>query len=240
LAFASLALAQTTQFLTETVVVIIPTGTVEVASSSALVYPSPTSAASGAAATHSIDVGLNGVLAYFPPQVSAAVGDTILFTFHAKNHTVTQSNFANACVTLEQSTGTSGFNSGFNPTNGTGVAPTFSFVVNDTKPIWWYCEQTKPESHCGQGMVGAVNAPVSGNTFSAFVQLAKNTANSSATPSGASASGGSSGSTGTGTGAGTPSSTGTGGSSGSGAFSTTANVGLTAILAVAGVALLAL
>ena len=37
-----------------------------------------------------------------------------------------------------------------------------------------YCKQTNPKSHCNAGMVFAVNAPTSGNTFDAFLANAKN------------------------------------------------------------------
>ncbi|OCF76747.1 hypothetical protein I204_02448 [Kwoniella mangroviensis CBS 8886] len=39
------------------------------------------------------------------------------------------------------------------------------YLVNDSKPIWVYCATGQ---HCQNGMVMAVNAPTSGNTFSAF------------------------------------------------------------------------
>lgn len=34
--------------------------------------------------------------------------------------------------------------------------PTWSIVVNDTAPIWAYCRQKLPASHCGAGMVLSV------------------------------------------------------------------------------------
>ena len=48
-------------------------------------------------------------------------------------------------------------------------------TVNDTNPLWFYCRQHKPDgsSHCGSGMVFAVN-PVqsSPRNFTAFQGLA--------------------------------------------------------------------
>ncbi|KAG7444601.1 Cupredoxin [Guyanagaster necrorhizus] len=123
---------------------------------------------------HKIIVGVNGTLAYSPPNITAAVGDTVTFKFQPKNHTVTQSNFANPCVPLETSTGTVGFFSGFRPVSANATyIPTFQITVNDTNPIWAYCSQTVPVSHCASGMVFAINAPESGpNTFAAFKALA--------------------------------------------------------------------
>jgi len=44
--------------------------------------------------------------------------------------------------------------------------PTYTIQVNDTAPIWAYCRQA---THCGAGMVFAVNAVESGpNNFAAF------------------------------------------------------------------------
>jgi hypothetical protein len=38
-------------------------------------------------------------------------------------------------------------------------------ISDDTKPIWYHCQMG---NHCGQGMVGSINAPSSGNTYDAF------------------------------------------------------------------------
>ena len=53
--------------------------------------------------------------------------------------------------------------------------PTFEITVNDTNPIWGYCRQTNPpnKTHCQSGMVFAVNAPDSGNTFDKFLSMAE-------------------------------------------------------------------
>lgn len=49
--------------------------------------------------------------------------------------------------------------------------PTFSIIVEDTAPIWIFCEQT---GHCGSGMVFAANAVETGpNNFENFLKLAK-------------------------------------------------------------------
>jgi len=121
------------------------------------------------AAIHNIDVGAGGALNYTDDAISAAVGDQIIFTFKAKNHTVTQSSFAGPCTPLE-----GGFDSGFMPVaaNQTDNFPTYTITVNDTTPIWVYCKQAAntPASHCGQGMVFAANCGVApaANSFANF------------------------------------------------------------------------
>lgn len=85
--------------------------------------------------------------------------------------------------------------------------PTWSVTVNDTNPLWFYCKQHKPDgsSHCGAGMVFAVN-PVqsSARNFSAFQTLAQTlngTANGSAPAPSGSGSGAAPSQTGAGNGA---------------------------------------
>ncbi|KAF5350040.1 hypothetical protein D9756_009208 [Leucocoprinus leucothites] len=140
---------------------------------------------------HKIIVGANGQFAYSPSNITAAVGDTVTFEFHPKNHTVTQSSFSNPCQPLEQSTGTVGFKSGFRPVGADDTDfPTFTITINDTAPIWGYCGQT---GHCGAGMVFAINAVESGpNNFQNFLELAKRTGATSTgtSPASASATGG--------------------------------------------------
>jgi plastocyanin len=203
-------------------------------SQSTYTTPSPTS--TSPTTTFSIQVGPSDELIYSPNNINASVGDTVEFFFNPKNHTVTQSSFTEPCEKLEVSTGQIGLDTGFaNPTNVSETTPGFSFVVNDTSPLWFYCRQT---GHCIKGMVFAVNANAN-HTFATFLSNAENSNSSSTTPSGSS--GGSTGSateTETGTGA-TASST-SSSSSSSGAISTFVNVGLSSVLAVVGVIVLAL
>lgn len=54
--------------------------------------------------------------------------------------------------------------------------PTWNFTVQDTNPKWLYCRQQKPDggSHCGDGMVFAINpVETSARNFSAFKELAQ-------------------------------------------------------------------
>jgi plastocyanin len=125
------------------------------------------------AAIHDVQVGASGKLLYDPEAIAAQPGDQVIFHFHAKNHTATQSSFADPCGRKD-----GGFASGFQPVpaNQTDNLPTFTVTVNDTQPIWVYCAQAArtPTSHCGQGMVFAINCGLDGapNSFTNFKQAA--------------------------------------------------------------------
>ncbi|KAI0747628.1 Cupredoxin [Daedaleopsis nitida] len=137
---------------------------------------SGTATATSSAASHVVTVGLDGTIAFTPNTISAGVGDTVTFRFMSKNHTVTQSSFAGPCDPLAQTSanGQAGFDSGFMPVMGDSTDfPEFTITVNDTAPVWGYCRQT---NHCKQGMVFAINAPATGNTFDAFLANAKGVA----------------------------------------------------------------
>ncbi|SJL05772.1 uncharacterized protein ARMOST_09108 [Armillaria ostoyae] len=137
----------------------------------------------GLALVHSLSVsatvydvqvgGANGTLVYDPEAISAQPGDQVVFHFNPKNHTVTQSSFADPCGPKE-----GGLDSGFMPVaaNSTDSPPTWTMTVNDTQPIWVYCKQAAktPASHCGQGMVFAVNCGQDGspNSFTKFKSAA--------------------------------------------------------------------
>ncbi|KAF7334307.1 RmlC-like cupin [Mycena sanguinolenta] len=131
---------------------------------------------------HLIKVGLNSTggaaLLFTPSNISAAIGDTVTFEFHAKNHTVTQSSFLQPCKPLAETstTGQIGFKSGFVPVsvNQTSDFPTFQITVEDENPVWAYCGQQGPPVHCTSGMVFAINAVESSpNNFAAFLHLAE-------------------------------------------------------------------
>lgn len=121
------------------------------------------------AVVHDVVVGGSAGLVYSPQAISAAVGDQVVFQFQVKNHTVTQSSFASPCGKKD-----GGFDSGFMPVaaNVTGDFPTYTVVVNDTEPIWVYCAQAAntASSHCGAGMVFAINCGLDGaaNSFTNF------------------------------------------------------------------------
>jgi plastocyanin len=124
------------------------------------------------AETINVMVGMNESLSYTPSEVTAQVGDVIAFTFVSKNHTVTQSSFADPCTNLSAT----GLDSGFQPVpTGATTFMQYSFnVTNTSAPMWFYCRQT---GHCAQGMVFAVN-PTAAKSFAAFQAAAEATGNS--------------------------------------------------------------
>ncbi|KAG8891901.1 hypothetical protein FRB99_003254 [Tulasnella sp. 403] len=133
---------------------------------SAVVAVALAPAAVFAQTTHNVVVGASG-LTFTPNQVTAAVGDVVAFEFHPKNHTLTQSTFANPCTAMA-----GGVNSGYMPVAATATTfPVYSFKVNEVTPLWFYCAQT---GHCQGGMVFAINVNASSpNTFDAFLNNAK-------------------------------------------------------------------
>ncbi|ORY10486.1 Cupredoxin [Clohesyomyces aquaticus] len=123
---------------------------------------------SALAVDHTVRVGGQTAtdLVFEPNNINATKGDTVTFHFWPKNHSVAQSTFAKPCEPMD-----SGFWSGYVATASGVAMETFMITVNDpTKPIWFYCTQGK---HCQSGMVGAINAPATGNTVDKFVTAAK-------------------------------------------------------------------
>jgi len=118
--------------------------------------------------------GAGGALTFTPEAIAADPGDQVVYHFNPKNHTVTQSSFAGPCTHKD-----GGFDSGFRPV-GADVAvadrPTYTVTVNDTQPIWVFCNQARdtPNSHCGAGMVHAINCGADGapNSFTNFKKAA--------------------------------------------------------------------
>ncbi|KXN89901.1 hypothetical protein AN958_04905 [Leucoagaricus sp. SymC.cos] len=135
--------------------------------------PDPTPVAAEGA-VHVVKVGGPGVLAFDPPSIQAKPRDIVMFQFQQKNHSVTQSSFADPCRRLNAN-GTNGFDSGFFPVaDNAADFPTWNYTVTDTAPVWAYCRQPNPTSHCGAGMVFAVNAvETSERNFTAFQNVAK-------------------------------------------------------------------
>jgi len=138
-----------------------------------------------------VQVGAGGQLAFSPTNITANVGDVVAFQFQGKNHSVTQSTFADPCALM--TTPAVGINSGFQPVaaNATEL-PEWSFTVNNAStPLWFFCAQTNPISHCGQGMVFSVNAnPTSAKSFAVYqaAAIASNGAAAAASAAGSVAS----------------------------------------------------
>ncbi|KII88755.1 hypothetical protein PLICRDRAFT_637307 [Plicaturopsis crispa FD-325 SS-3] len=114
-----------------------------------------------------IDVAFQSTFTFHPANITAPNGTIVTFWFPNAGlaHSVTQSSFEAPCTYLAASSNSSaGFSSGLVE----GVQFSIN-ITDDTTPIWFHCEQV---THCGLGMVGSINAPSSGNTFSAFQQAA--------------------------------------------------------------------
>lgn len=106
-----------------------------------------------------------------------------------KNHTVTQSTFADPCTQFKNATtGELGLNSGFQAVAaGATQFPVWTIQIAEATPIWMFCMQTK---HCANGMVFSINAnETSDKSYAAYKARAEatltstNTTSSAATPS---------------------------------------------------------
>jgi plastocyanin len=79
------------------------------------------------AANVAISVGKSG-LSYDPPSATAAIGDTVVFTFDGA-HSVVQADYSAPCAPLA---------GGFQvQTQSSGAV--FSINVTSTDPLWFYC-----------------------------------------------------------------------------------------------------
>ncbi|KAK5945819.1 hypothetical protein PMZ80_003027 [Knufia obscura] len=100
----------------------------------------------------------NGSLKFFPENVKAEVGSVVQFQFYPKNHTITESTFAEPCKPMPANMSTPerpGQKSGFVPvTPDAQFRPVYNLIVNDTKPIWIFCGQMP---HCQKGMSMVIN-----------------------------------------------------------------------------------
>jgi plastocyanin len=124
-----------------------------------------TGVVAGTGATHSVTVGGPGRLTFQPDQLSANVGDMVVFTFLGNNHTATQSAFDTPCNPLA-----GGMDSGFmsNPNSTLSPAPQVAMQVMVAEPLWFFCAQN---AHCGKGMTFSIN-PTAERTHALFQQLA--------------------------------------------------------------------
>lgn len=112
--------------------------------------------------THSVVAGLGG-LKFDPDNVVAEIGDIVEWHFLPMNHSLVQSSFAEPCKPLADGTG---FFPGFEFATQQGQATNvFQIVVEDKKPLWYYCPQQKG-NHCQQGMVGVINQNFDNQEFS--------------------------------------------------------------------------
>ncbi|TFK72545.1 hypothetical protein BDN72DRAFT_315797 [Pluteus cervinus] len=135
--------------------------------SSAPPPPAPSAPASNSTQIN-VNVAPNGQFQFNPNNITAANGTLITFFFPNAGiaHSVTQSSFADPCTYLTANgSEPAGFDS--------GLQQAVEFTINitdDSQPIWFHCKQV---DHCGLGMVGAINAPTTGNfTFQNFMTSA--------------------------------------------------------------------
>ncbi|CAE6476426.1 unnamed protein product [Rhizoctonia solani] len=127
------------------------------------------------AANITVVVGGNGALTYTPANITAAVGDFVEFEFRDKNHTVTQSTFADPCTQFKNATtGELGLDSGYQAVAaGATQFPVWTIQIAETSPIWMFCLQGK---HCANGMVFSINANEnSDKSFAAYKARAQAT-----------------------------------------------------------------
>lgn len=139
---------------------------------------SGSSCSGGSTSVHVVRVSnKSGNLVYEPNDIKAAVGTMVQFQFYPKvcelcldvggrvlliamslqNHSVVQSTFDQPCQPINNiMPNVPGFFSGFMPVAAkASTMPAWTVMINDTKPIWFYCSQGK---HCQAGMVGVINA----------------------------------------------------------------------------------
>ncbi|KAA8648092.1 hypothetical protein EYZ11_006162 [Aspergillus tanneri] len=134
---------------------------------------SDTKSSPTAAATHTVKVGAKeDPHQYVPHNITAEVGDVIVFEFYPRNHSVVKADYLAPCVPASGTIFNSGRFNSFNEQNGqlVGPPPTWSLVVNDTEPVFFYC--TALDSCIGNGMVGVIN-PNASMTWEAQYKKAK-------------------------------------------------------------------
>ncbi|KAL1879381.1 hypothetical protein VTK73DRAFT_7018 [Phialemonium thermophilum] len=128
--------------------------------------PAASGTVAGTGATHTVTVGGPAAgLSFQPSEISANIGDTVIFTFLSANHTATQSAFDKPCEALA-----GGMDSGFqpNPNNSVNPPPQVAMQVMVSTPLWFFCKQT---GHCGKGMTFSIN-PTANKTQAMFQAMA--------------------------------------------------------------------
>ncbi|KAJ7251599.1 hypothetical protein C8J57DRAFT_1520411 [Mycena rebaudengoi] len=118
------------------------------------------------ATNYAITVGLNNTFTFTPPQVWAAIGNTLTFTVVTRNHSITTTNFSGAvCPPPPGGVGRNGFDSGFLSALD-GSMPQFVYKVKDKTPHFAACMQNAG-AHCRAGMTFALN-PTASQTYAQF------------------------------------------------------------------------
>lgn len=122
---------------------------------------------SSAAPIVSVLVGPNKQLIFSPPYINGVGrGQRIHFDFRAINHTFTESSFEKPCTKIQGAQFDTNFGN-FNPNDIPNFKP-FDITLDGDRARFFYCKQANktPNSHCGQGMVFAIN--VDRHTFEQF------------------------------------------------------------------------
>ncbi|OAA63034.1 extracellular serine-rich protein [Cordyceps fumosorosea ARSEF 2679] len=141
-----------------------------------------------------VSVGRNPVnnatgLKFWPDNIKATAGSMVQFQFLAGNHTITQSDFDHPCKPInEVNPSVQGIFSSFQPAAASaakGEFPTYTIMVNDTKPMWFFCSQGP---HCEKGMVMVINENTGANSSRSLANYKKLAAE--ATPEGGATQGG--------------------------------------------------
>ncbi|GES79667.1 extracellular serine-rich protein [Rhizophagus clarus] len=92
-------------------------------------------------ATIVVEVGSDNKLQFFPNDIKAMTGDSILFKFVSGNHDVVQSAKADSC---DKSPDPNAFQSEVNP-----PSKEFTITINQTSGnIWYHCSV---DQHCASG-----------------------------------------------------------------------------------------
>ncbi|KAJ5698968.1 hypothetical protein N7462_000973 [Penicillium macrosclerotiorum] len=140
---------------------------------SAVASTSTISTTSTGITTHTIQVGpKSSPHAYVPHNITANPGDVVVFEFYPTNHSVVKADYQAPCVPASEGLFYSGMFTTFDENSDgqlIGAAPTWSLVINDTEPTFFYC--TAIGSCLDNGMVGVIN-PNSSETWETQYQRA--------------------------------------------------------------------
>lgn len=134
-----------------------------------------TTTSSSSRTIHTVAVGAN-LHAFTPNTTIAAVGDIVVFDFYPTNHSVIRGEYTNAsicgvagcnpCVPWEMyhtDEEYQGFFSQNQLIDSFGDRKTWNLTINNTEPIWFYCDAL--DSCTPNGMVGVIN-PQNGSSYS--------------------------------------------------------------------------
>ncbi|KAF2796486.1 hypothetical protein K505DRAFT_237680 [Melanomma pulvis-pyrius CBS 109.77] len=130
-------------------------------------------AAVAAAEIHTVEVGDDQSLKFSPANITAQVGDTVIFKLYPQ-HNVAQGAFESPCAPSDGGIYSGPF------ANTDGGKKKFVINVTTTDPIYYYCAVP---THCQKGMVGGINIPTGDKDLAAYAAAASKVGSSSA-PSG--------------------------------------------------------